>query len=121
MKVSLSRTILLRNFRKMRFEEANTGRQERRLTQREATQLLRMSKRNFRRYVGRYEADGLNGLIDLRIEPVPGYRRGMTVRRRQSIVSPRRRTMLSYFAESRSISALNSAGDSMSGCKPPAA
>ena len=60
MKASLSRTHLLREVRKMRFEEAYEGWQERRLTQEEAGRLLGMSERNFRRYAGRYEADGCN-------------------------------------------------------------
>ena len=70
MKASLSRTHLLREVRKMRFEEAYEGWQERRLTQEEAGRLLGMSERNFRRYVGRYEADGLQGLIDRRVEQI---------------------------------------------------
>ena len=74
MEAPLSRTILLQEIRKMRFEEAYGGWQEKRLTQGEAAELLGMSERNFRRYVGRYEADGLNGLIDLRIEQVSSRR-----------------------------------------------
>ena len=74
MEAPLSRTVLLQEIRKMRFEEAYGGWQEKRLTQGEAAELLGMSERNFRRYVGRYEADGLNGLIDLRIEQVSSRR-----------------------------------------------
>ena len=58
----------------MRFEEAYEGWQERRLTQEEAGRLLGMSERNFRRYVGRYEADGLQGLIDRRVEQISSRR-----------------------------------------------
>lgn len=58
----------------MRFEDAYGGWQEKRLTQGQAAEVLGMSERNFRRYVGRYEADGLNGLIDLRIEQVSSRR-----------------------------------------------
>lgn len=54
----------------MRFEEAYGGWNEGRLTQAEAGKLLGMSERNFRRYVERYEADGLEGLIDRRLEQV---------------------------------------------------
>ena len=54
----------------MRFEEAYEGWRERRLTQEEAGTLLGMSERNFRRYVLRYEADGLEGLIDRRVEEI---------------------------------------------------
>ena len=54
----------------MRFEEAYSGWNERRLTQAEAGQLLGMCERSFRRYLGRYEAEGLEGLIDHRLEQV---------------------------------------------------
>lgn len=74
METSLSRTNLLREIRKMRFEEAYEGWRDRRLTQEEAGRLLGMSERNFRRYAGRYEADGLEGLIDRRIEQISNRR-----------------------------------------------
>jgi transposase len=40
------------------------------LTQAEAAQLLGMCERSFRRYLARYEAEGLEGLIDRRLEQV---------------------------------------------------
>lgn len=52
----------------MRFEEAYEGWNRGRLTQGEAAQLLGVGERSFRRYVCRYEADGLEGLIDRRLE-----------------------------------------------------
>lgn len=54
----------------MRFEEAYTGWNEGRLTQAEAAQLLGMCERTFRRHLVRYEAEGLEGLIDRRLEQV---------------------------------------------------
>ena len=54
----------------MRFEEAYEGWNAGRLTQVEAAQLLGMCERSFRRYMVRYEADGLEGLIDRRLEQV---------------------------------------------------
>ena len=51
----------------MRFEEAHAGWQEGRLTQQEAAQLLGVCERSFRRYVDRYEVDGLEGLMDKRL------------------------------------------------------
>ena len=54
----------------MRFEEAYQGWNSGRLTQAEAARLLGMGERNFRRYVARYHEDGLDGLIDRRIEQV---------------------------------------------------
>ncbi len=47
----------------MRFDEAYEGWNEGRLTQAEAGQMLGMCERSFRRYLSRYEADGLDGLI----------------------------------------------------------
>jgi hypothetical protein len=58
----------------MRFEEAYEGWSEGRLTQAAAAQILGMCERSFRRYLSRYEAEGLEGLIDRRLEHV-SYRR----------------------------------------------
>jgi hypothetical protein len=85
METSLSRAKLLREIRKMRFEEAYEGWRERRLTQEQAGRLLGMSERSFRRYVGRYEADGLEGLIDRRIERLAN--RGAPVDEVMSVVN----------------------------------
>jgi transposase len=52
----------------MRFEEAYTGWNTGRLTQEEAALLLGVCSRSFRRYVCRYEEEGLAGLIDRRLE-----------------------------------------------------
>ena len=54
----------------MRFEEAYTGWQEKRLTQEDAAELLGMCERSFRRYIDRYEEAGMEGLIDKRIGEV---------------------------------------------------
>lgn len=51
----------------MRFQEAYDGWQKRRFTQEEAARLLGVCDRSFRRYVSRYDSDGLNGLEDRRI------------------------------------------------------
>ena len=61
------RTGLLQEIRQMRFEEAYDGWTERRLTQRDAAMLLGVSERTFRRYINRYEDDGLEGLEDRRL------------------------------------------------------
>lgn len=58
----------------MRFEEAYEGWNTGRLTQGEAAQLLGMCERSFRRYLSRYEAAGLDGLIDRRLEQVSNRR-----------------------------------------------
>ncbi|TAJ70081.1 MAG: ISNCY family transposase [Gallionellaceae bacterium] len=52
----------------MRFEEAYEGWNEGRLTQAEAARILGVCERSFRRYMVSYEADGLDGLIDRRLE-----------------------------------------------------
>lgn len=54
----------------MRFEEAYAGWQGGRLRQEEAALLLGVCERTFRRYVDRYEDEGLQGLIDKRLEQV---------------------------------------------------
>ena len=51
----------------MRFEEAYGGWQQGRLTQEEAARLLGVCERTFRRYIDRYEDEGLDGLIDKRL------------------------------------------------------
>ena len=61
-------TKLLQEIRKMRFEEAYEGWNAGRLTQAEAAQILGVCERSFRRYIWRYEEEGLEGLIDRRLE-----------------------------------------------------
>ena len=66
----MRRTELLQEIRKMRFEEAYERWNVGRLSQAEAAQVLGICERSLRRYVMRYEAEGLNGLIDRRLEQV---------------------------------------------------
>jgi transposase len=66
----MNRTQLLQEIRMMRFEEAYTSWQEKRLTQEEAARLLGVCERTFRRHIDRFEEAGLEGLIDRRIEEV---------------------------------------------------
>jgi transposase len=54
----------------MRFTEAYEGWDEGRLSQAEAALILGMSERNFRRHIERYEADGLDGLLDKRLSQI---------------------------------------------------
>ncbi len=70
----MRRTEWLQETRKMRFEEAYGGWQTRRLTQEEAAKLLGVCERTFRRYLDRYEDEGLDGLIDKRLMQM-SYRR----------------------------------------------
>ena len=58
----MRRSEVLQEIRKMRFEEAYSGWNEGRLTQEEAARVLGVCERSFRRYVSRFEADGLDGL-----------------------------------------------------------
>ena len=51
----------------MGFEEAYEGWNEGRLTQAEVAELLGVCEGSFRRYVVRFEAEGIEGLIDLRL------------------------------------------------------
>ena len=63
----MRRTGWLQETRQMRFEEAYGGWQARRLTQEEAGLLLGVGEQTFRRYMDRYEDDGLEGLRDKRL------------------------------------------------------
>jgi len=58
----------------MRFEEVYDRWSEDRLTQREAADVLGVCGRQFRRQCRRYESDGIDGLIDLRIGQVSARR-----------------------------------------------
>jgi transposase len=51
----------------MRFEELYDRRQQRAVTMAEAADMLGVTERTFRRWSGRYEADGLEGLQDRRL------------------------------------------------------
>jgi len=66
----MKRTEWLQETLMMRFEEAYGGWQERSLTQEEAARILGVSDRTFRRYVGRYEESGFEGLVDKRLSQV---------------------------------------------------
>jgi transposase len=63
----MRRTEMLQEIRKMRFEEVYLGWTESRLSQEEAARVLGVCDRTFRRYVDRYEEDGLAGLMDKRL------------------------------------------------------
>jgi transposase len=54
----------------MRWDDAYDGWRTGRLNQEEAAQLLGICERSFRRYIDRYEEDGLDGLRDKRISEV---------------------------------------------------
>ncbi len=58
----------------MRFEETYAGWQQGRLTQADAGGLLGVSERTFRRQIGRFEAEGMQGLIDRRMAQVSSRR-----------------------------------------------
>ena len=66
----MNRTLWLEETKQMRFEEAYDSWQAKRLSQGEAAQLLGVCDRSFRRYVNRYQEEGLEGLIDKRLHPV---------------------------------------------------
>jgi len=60
-------TELLQEIRKMRFEKTYNYWTERRLSQQEAARILGVCTRTFRRYIDRYEQDGIEGLMDKRL------------------------------------------------------
>ena len=63
----MNRTQLREEIKKMRFEEAYGGYCKGKLTQEQAACLLGVSVRTFRRYMRRYEDEGLEGLFDRRL------------------------------------------------------
>ena len=63
----MRRTEILQEIRIMRFEEAYGVWTEGRLTQEEAARILGVCDRSFRRYIHRYEEDGMEGLLDKRL------------------------------------------------------
>jgi len=66
----MRRTEWLQETRLMRFEEAYANWQEKTLTQEQAAQILGICERTFRRYIDHYEDEGLDGLIDKRLNEV---------------------------------------------------
>ena len=66
----MSRTRFMQENRKMRFQEAFEGWTQGRLSQAEAALLLGQCERSFRRHIERYQADGLDGLLDRRLSQV---------------------------------------------------
>ncbi len=63
----MKRTKLLQEIRKMRFEEIYGDWLNKRISQEEAGRLLGVCDRTFRRYIDRYDEDGMEGLIDKRL------------------------------------------------------
>ena len=63
----MRRTEIIQEIRIMRFEEAYGVWTEGRLTQEEAARILGVCDRTFRRYIHRYEEDGMEGLLDKRL------------------------------------------------------
>jgi hypothetical protein len=63
----MKRAELMQEIRKMRFEESYGGWQKGRLSQEEAAEILGVCSRTFRRQIGRYEENGLEGLNDKRL------------------------------------------------------
>src|SRR5918994_6082297 len=63
----MRRTEVLQGLRRMKFEDIYGRWQQRRLSQAEAAEILGMSERTFRRWRDRYDADGLEGLLDRRL------------------------------------------------------
>jgi hypothetical protein len=66
----ISRARYVQENRKMRFQEAYEGWNEGRLTQTEAALLLGQCERSFRRHIERFEADGMQGLLDRRLSQI---------------------------------------------------
>ena len=78
----MNRTELREEIKKMRFEEAYGSWRSRELTQEQAARLLGVSERTFRRYISRYEEEGLEGLFDRRLNR-PSHRKASEVEIKQ--------------------------------------
>lgn len=63
----MTRATVLQEVRQMRFEELYERRQRRAVTMAEAADMLGVTERTFRRWSGRYEAEGPEGLQDRRL------------------------------------------------------
>ena len=63
----MRRTEVLQGLRRMKFEEIYGRWRQRRLSQAEAAEILGMNERTFRRWRERYDAEGLEGLLDRRL------------------------------------------------------
>ena len=70
----MSRTVTLQDIRIMKFEDLYDRRCKGLLTQEEGAEILGVSVRTFRRYEGRYEEEGLEGLYDRRLGKAAGNR-----------------------------------------------
>jgi transposase len=57
----MTRARILQEVRQMRFEEMYERRQRRTMTMAEATEMLEVTERTFRRWSGRYDAEGVGG------------------------------------------------------------
>lgn len=66
----MNRTAFMQEVLQMRFKEVHSGWQSGRLTQEEASRVLGVSERTFRRQLARYEEGGLEGLRDKRLGQV---------------------------------------------------
>ena len=63
----MTRARVLQEVRRMRFEELYGRRQRRELTMAEAAEMLGITERTFRRWSGRYDTEGGEGLQDRRL------------------------------------------------------
>ena len=63
----MTRATVLQEVRQMRFEELYARQQRRELTMGDAAEMLGVTERTFRRWRGRYEAEGAEGLQDRRL------------------------------------------------------
>ena len=70
----MKRAEVLQGLRQMKFEEILERAKRRRLSQAEVASILGMSERTFRRWRGRFEAEGAEGLYDRRLGKVSGHR-----------------------------------------------
>ena len=63
----MTRARILQQMRQMRFEELYARRQQRQLMMVEVAEMLGVTERTFRRWSGRYDAEGAKGLQNRRL------------------------------------------------------
>jgi len=68
----MTRARILQEVRQMRFEELYERRQRRDVTMAEEAEMLGVTERTFRRWSGRYDTEGREGLQDRRLERPSG-------------------------------------------------
>ena len=102
----ISRARYMQESRKMRFLEAYEGWNQGRSSQAEAALLLSQCERSFRRHIERFEAYGMDGLLDRRLSQI-SKRRASSAEVGRDVGAERGRSSLVQWPVSGRIQALD--------------